>query len=174
MEIAVRAAVPGDAAELAAFAARRFRETYLPACAAADVHAYADAAFTPARQAEELADPAGTTLWAEVDGRAAGYAQLRVGAAPPGVPGARPVEVARFYVDAPWHGRGVAAALLDAALRAAAERGGDVAWLAVWERNERAIRFYERRGFRRVGSATFTMGADEQRDHLMARPVAGR
>ena len=170
-EMTMRAARRDEAEALAALAARLFRETYLPTCRAEDVHAYADASFTPARQAEELADAAGVTLLAEVDGRTAGYARLRMGHAPASVPGARPVEIARFYVDAAWHGHGVAAELMDAVMLAAAEHGGDVAWLAVWEENGRAIRFYERCGFQRVGEDTFTMGAEVQRDHLMARPV---
>ena len=168
----IRPARPEDVAALAAFAARLFRETYSPACRADDVEAYA-AAFTPELQAAELSDPAGATLLAEADGRLAGYAQLRAGQAPDGVPGERPVEIARFYVDARWHGRGVAAELMDAVHRAAAGLG-DFLWLSVWEENGRAIRFYRRRGFGVVGSATFRMGADEQRDHLMARPVETR
>lgn len=168
----IRAARPEEAGELSAFAARLFRETYSPACRADDVEAYATAAFTSDLQSAELNDPAGATLLAEVDGRLAGYAQLRAGRAPDGVPGERPVEIARFYVDAEWHGRGVAAEPMDAVHRTAAELG-DFLWLSVWEENGRAIGFYRRGGFGVVGSATFRMGEDEQRDHLMARPVRG-
>jgi len=45
----------------------------------------------------------------------------------------------------------------------------DVLWLGVWERNQRAISFYEKGGFRAVGSHTFLLGTDEQRDIVMAR-----
>ena len=40
------------------------------------------------------------------------------------------------------------------------------------ERNPRAISFYEKGGFRTVGSHTFLLGTDEQRDIVMARPLA--
>jgi ribosomal protein S18 acetylase RimI-like enzyme len=169
----IRPARPEDAGALSAFAARLFRETYSPTCRAADVEAYATDAFTPELQSAELCDPASATLLAEADGRLAGYVQLRAGQAPDDVPGRRPVEIARFYVDAEWHGRGVAAELMDAVHRAAADLG-DFLWLSVWEENGRAIRFYRRRGFGVVGHATFRMGEDEQRDHLMARPVETR
>jgi len=43
----------------------------------------------------------------------------------------------------------------------------------VWERNARAIAFYERWGFARVGSHPFKLGADEQTDLVMERPVKG-
>ena len=167
---AIRPARPEDAGELSELAGRLFRETYSPTCRAEDVEAYAAAAFTPERQSAELRDAAGVTLLAEVDGRLAGYAQLVRGQAPDGVPGGRPVEIARFYLDAAWHGRGVAAELMHAVQRTAAGLG-DSLWLSVWEENGRAIGFYLRHGFAVVGSTTFQLGSDLQRDHLMARAV---
>ena len=67
-----------------------------------------------------------------------------------------------------FHGRGVGEALLNACVRQAREWGCDVVWLGVWERNPRAIAFYEKWGFRRVGEQRFLVGTDSQRDHVMA------
>ncbi len=64
--------------------------------------------------------------------------------------------------------------LMDAALDAIADRGSDVAWLGVWERNPRAIAFYAKYGFVPVGAHVFTVGRDPQRDLVMARPSAAR
>jgi ribosomal protein S18 acetylase RimI-like enzyme len=77
----------------------------------------------------------------------------------------------RFYVDRPWFGRGVAPALMAACAAEARRRGGDVLWLGVWERNARAIAFYEKCGFRRVGIQPFQLGSDRQTDYVMARPL---
>ena len=59
-------------------------------------------------------------------------------------------EVYALYVLAEYHGRGVGRALMDAAL----ERLADYPKIALWvlEGNERAIRFYERYGFRFDGT----------------------
>jgi ribosomal protein S18 acetylase RimI-like enzyme len=43
----------------------------------------------------------------------------------------------------------------------------------VWERNPRAIAFYEKLGFAAVGEHEFRLGNDPQRDIVMARPVPG-
>jgi hypothetical protein len=51
------------------------------------------------------------------------------------------------------------------------ERGSDVAWLGVWERNPRAMAFYRKLGFVEAGSQVFQLGTDPQRDVVMARPV---
>jgi RimJ/RimL family protein N-acetyltransferase len=39
----------------------------------------------------------------------------------------------------------------------------------VWERNARAIAFYEKCGFMQAGSHVFLMGTDPQRDLVMIR-----
>jgi len=176
-----RRAVDADAERLAAFAARLFRETYGPAgdpalsggSRADDVEAYAGPHFAPAVQRAELADPALTTLVveaADAGGRAAlaAYAQVR---APSPHPAAGPAaaELARFYVDRPWHGRGVADALMGAAVDAARGAGAPALWLAVLGRNARAVGFYRRHGFRVAGAGTFRMGREVQHDWIMVR-----
>ena len=113
------------------------------------------------------------TLLAEVGDALAGYAQLRrAGGAPDGVPGIAPIELWRIYVDAPWHGSGLGAQLLRAAAETARGLGGDALWLSVWERNPRAIRFYDKSGMRIIGRADFLIGGEVQNDHVMAAPLA--
>jgi ribosomal protein S18 acetylase RimI-like enzyme len=59
-----------------------------------------------------------------------------------------------------------------ASIDALARRDGhDEVWLAVWEHNARAIRFYEKHGFTQVGEQPFTLGRDVQTDWLMSRSV---
>ena len=53
----------------------------------------------------------------------------------------------------------------------AREKDRDVMWLGVWEYNPRAQRFYEKNGFRIVGSHVFVLGEDPQTDLLMQREL---
>ncbi len=102
------------------------------------------------------------------------HRRLRSGEAPPlanqHLDGAtaRATEIARIYADHHWHGHGLGAALLRACIETAQEWGAEVIWLGVWERNPRAIAFYEKHGFRAVGEQEFQLGADRQRDVVMA------
>jgi ribosomal protein S18 acetylase RimI-like enzyme len=83
----------------------------------------------------------------------------------------RPVELSRIYVAANWIGRGVGAAIMQRCIDEARASDSDVLWLGVWERNERAIKFYEKWGFTKVGEHVFVLGSDPQTDWLMARAI---
>jgi ribosomal protein S18 acetylase RimI-like enzyme len=181
MPFSLRPATPHDAAALAALGERTFRDAFAAHNRAGDMDAYVALAFGVRQQSAELGDPRVTCLLAEPpDGdavaptRAAiGYAVVRQAAdeVPECVTGPDPVELARLYVERPWHGRGVGEALMRAAIEAARTRGGHTLWLGVWEHNPRARAFYARWGFVEVGEHAFALGADRQRDLLLARAI---
>jgi GNAT superfamily N-acetyltransferase len=173
----IRRGVAGDAAMLTALGRKTFLDAFAADNTPENTAAYVAHAYGVEQQAAELALPDGVFLIAEVDGTPAGYAYLRPAPLPahitdpaPGQPGLA-VEIARFYVDAPWHGRGIAHALMDAALDEAAQRGASTIWLGTWERNARGIRFYTKRGFHDIGAQPFRLGTELQRDRVMAREV---
>jgi GNAT superfamily N-acetyltransferase len=169
--IHVRRATLADADLLADLGARTFRDTFRADNTEADMNDYLVSAFAPGIQAEELADSRSAFLIAEAGGSPAGYARLRLGPSPRCVGGDAPAEIARFYADAPWIGRGVGAALMNACLDYARQEHCDVVWLDVWERNFHAMAFYGKWGFTVVGSQPFLVGSDLQTDLLMARTV---
>jgi ribosomal protein S18 acetylase RimI-like enzyme len=170
--VVIRVATLADAALLARMGEETFRDTFAADNTPADMEAYVAAAFGEAQQAAELADPHTRVLIAEIGGEAVGYVRLITGPAPARVAAQRPMEISRFYARTTWIGRGVGAALMTRALHEAQANGCDAAWLGVWERNLRAIAFYERWGFRAVGEQVFVLGSDPQRDLVMVRGVS--
>ena len=175
--LVIRQATPSDARALAMFAAAAFADTFAPDNTPEDMASYLGGAFGEARQRAELNDPACTVLLAERDGELTGYVMLRDGAAPSeatSVELGNAMEIARLYSGRQWIGTGVGAALMQDCLDLAAAHDRDWIWLAVWERNARAIAFYARWGFTDVGSQYFQLGADRQTDRIMARRVAAR
>ena len=171
----IRRATVDDAARLASAGARWFRETFGAENDPKDMVIYLEKAFGVRQQTEQLADPARLCLVAEEGEDLVGYALLRgtkPGAAPAGVVAEGPsLEVERFYVSRAWHGRGLASRLMEEVLHFAWALGARTVWLAVWERNHRAMRFYEKLGYREVGEQEFVLGTDRQRDLLLALPV---
>jgi len=168
--VRLRRATPSDASPLSTLAARLFEQAFGAANSPDDMRDYLAAAFSADAQRDELAD-AERVVWIAEDATAAaiGYAALRRGSAASGVAGARPAEIERIYADRAWHGRGVGDTLMRACVDQARAWKCDAIWLGVWERNPRAIAFYEKNGFRGVGSQTFRLGRDVQTDIVMAR-----
>ena len=62
--------------------------------------------------------------------------------------------------------------LMRAAREAAQELGGRHLWLGVWERNPRAIAFYSKAGFTKVGHHDFLVGGDRQTDWVLLAPLS--
>lgn len=170
---AFRVATPADAPALADFARRAFHDAYVGVMEPGLLERVLAEQFGAARQRAEIEDPWAAWIVAQVDGALAGYVYLRIGRVPEvGTPPA-PVEVARFYVDHAWHGRGVARALMDAAVAHARRVGGRTLWLAVWQRNPRAIAFYRKYGFTRIGVCSWEHTPGALEDDLMALDLRG-
>jgi ribosomal protein S18 acetylase RimI-like enzyme len=169
--LTIRRGTVADAALLSELGARTFSETFAADNTPEDLAAYIATSFNIAQQTAELEDPASTFLIAEIDGHAAGYAQLHGGAPEKGIEGANPVELVRLYVSREWLGRGIGEQLMRACVDEARQAGYETLWLGVWERNGRAQAFYRKWDFRTVGEHVFQLGSDLQRDILMERPL---
>lgn len=162
-----------DAAALAEFAARIFSDTFAADNRPEDMEAHLADRYGVRQQTEELSDPGIVTILAKEGSRLIAYTQIRRISPPDCVTGEEPVELGRFYVDGPWHGRGLAQRLMAAAQDAGRELGGRTFWLCVWEHNPRAIAFYEKCGFRDVGAKEFWLGSDQQSDRVMVMDLMG-
>lgn len=173
-ETHIREAREDDATQLVTLAERAFRDAFGADNAPSDMDAYVGETFTLERVRSELADEASTYLLAFIgdDDAPVGYAKLRAGVTDPCVTGPEPIELERIYADQSVIGRGVGAALMQAVLDTARAGGHLTLWLGVWERNARAIAFYERWQFVEVGSHPFLLGSDEQTDLVMQRAVS--
>ena len=60
---------------------------------------------------------------------------------------------------------------MEASINVAREKGKEVVWLGVWERNQRAIDFYKSWGFEKFGECDFLRGDDLQHDWLMKKQL---
>lgn len=172
--ISIRTATAADVDLLYRLGLETFSETFSRDNAPSDMAIYLAKAFSPEIQSAEVADPGSRFLIAEEGSETVGYARLQAGPSPPEVGGATPIEIARLYSRSAWIGRGVGGVLMRACLDTAERLGCDTIWLGVWERNRRAIAFYEKWGFRQVGTHEFLLGNDPQTDWLMTRAVVDR
>ena len=170
MSVKIRRARPEDAAPLAELAAKIFFDTFAASTPPDDMAAFLASAYSEERQGREIGDPSIITLVAD-DGGLIAYAQVQRGEVPPCVSGPDPVELMRFYVEKTHHGRGVAHRLMAEVESVARGLNAQTIWLGVWERNDRALAFYRKYGFREVGSKPFAVGRDVQTDLILERRI---
>lgn len=163
--IAYRGATTADAAAIDAMFRQCFTETFAPLYDPADLDAFF-AGFSKAGWREELDDDAFAFCLAEDGGTLAGYAKLGPVSLPvePAGPAA---ELRQLYLLKPWHGAGVAQALMDWVLAEARGRGAEELYLSVFIENYRAKAFYARYGFEAVGRYDFMVGRQADHDIIM-------
>src|SRR5215208_7060255 len=177
MSVTIRRAVAGDAPELARLAAVTFGLACPPHTTQESIATFVRDVLSERNFDAYLADPARIVLVAEedVDGRqAVGYSMVVLGephdADARAAIGHRPTaELSKLYVLPDRHGGGVAAQLMAHTLRAAGDAGAVGVWLGVNQLNARAIRFYEKSGFARVGEKRFHVGTGLERDFVLER-----
>ena len=175
MPVTLRRASPQDADALALLAAQTFRDGWAAIITPPVADAYVTEAFAVERLAAEIADPLGSIVVAvDAAGSLVGYARLASAAkaTPDCITGPQPILLQRLYVAAEYRGQGVADALLINCTAEALRRGGKSLWLEADVRNERAWRYYLRRGFVDVGGTVYQLpGAVNDRIRVLQKHI---
>lgn len=174
----IRRAVPADAAALAVLAAATFPLACPPHTTDEAKAAFIRSVLSEERFAGYLADPTRAILVDDDgNGHLRGYTMLVFGE-PSDADAAssvtlRPtVELSKCYVLPSHQGYGTSGMLMAASLATAGEWGAAGIWLGVNEENARAIRFYEKSGFAKVGRKSFLVGDRYESDYVLERPLA--
>ncbi|PRY65986.1 ribosomal protein S18 acetylase RimI-like enzyme [Glaciihabitans tibetensis] len=176
MPVSTRIATPADAALLNALAAATFGLACPPGTTAESVAEFVATHLSAEHFVGYLADPLRELIVVERDATPAGYSMLVYSdSTDPDVVQsltARPsAELSKLYVLEGHHGAGVGAALMEASVTAAEQRGFAGVWLGVNQLNERANRFYERQQFRIVGEKKFALGDSLEEDWVRERII---
>ncbi|WP_413512322.1 GNAT family N-acetyltransferase [Myroides odoratus] len=100
-----------------------------------------------------------------------GYLKLNTGTAQTEHLLLNSLEIERIYVHQAYHGKKIGQILLEQALQVAQNLKVTSVWLGVWERNQRAIRFYEKNGFKVFDQHQFQLGDDLQTDWMMKKNI---
>lgn len=79
-----------------------------------------------------------------------------------------PIELRTIHVHPAFHGQGLARRLIDQTISHARTAGHASLWLGVYPENARAIRFYQKCGFVKMGQHEFKVGDQVDMDDIMA------
>lgn len=148
-----------------------FYEAFASQNTPANMKAYADSAFTQGKIRGELQNPESHFYFIYDDDQLAGYLKVNIGSAQSEDMGSDSLEVERIYILEAFHNKGFGKALLNLAYDIARAEQKKKVWLGVWEKNENALGFYRKQGFKKTGSHSFFMGTDKQTDYIAEKSL---
>ncbi|MEI7830966.1 MAG: GNAT family N-acetyltransferase [Prolixibacteraceae bacterium] len=96
-----------------------------------------------------------------------GYLNLNFDQAQTALINTKALEIERIYVLKEFQGKKVGQILFDTTLQTANRLKSEYIWLGVWEKNFRALTFYEKICFTEFGQHIFILGDDVQTDIMM-------
>ncbi len=170
-EIVLRRAGMEDAAMLALVGAATFLDGFACVLPGEAMVAHAARHHVPEVYARYLEKPE-IAAWLAVarnGGAPVGYAMLTPPELPTETIEEGDLELKRIYALSRFHGSGVGQRLMTTALAEARARGARRVTLGVYAGNARALRFYERNGFRQIGTRQFTVGSLLCDDFVLGR-----
>ena len=156
-----------DVKALQKFSIATFHESFAWGNTEENMQAYMNEAFNEKQLLKELNDPCSIFYFAKQENKIVGYFKLNTGMSQSDLQDQNGLEVSRIYVKKEYQGKQIGKLMLDRTIAIAKEKKAGFVWLGVWEKNESAIRFYERHGFVKYSRHSFMVGNDRQMDHVM-------
>jgi hypothetical protein len=156
-----------DVVALQNISSQTFIETFATVNTPENMTSYLTEEFSLEKLSSELINPNIEYYFARIGEEVIGYLKLNIGRAQKELQNENSLEIERIYVSKEYLGKQVGQLLLGKAIAIANDKKLDFVWLGVWEKNQRAIRFYEKNGFVVFDEHLFILGDDKQTDLLM-------
>lgn len=150
---------------------KTFTETYGEQNIEKDMEKYISEHFNNEVLSVELIDERNKFFIAYLENEPVGYLKLRVGQEPNELKNEHSLEIERIYVLGKLHGQKIGAQLMNHCITYAYVNNFRTIWLGVWEKNPKAIHFYQQWGFEIFSKHIFRFGNDDQWDWLMKKDL---
>ncbi len=148
-----------DAESMSELGAKSFLESHLTSATQKDLDDYIRNTYTKERFVKELEDSRNLFRIATIGERIAGYSKIVPNTSRPGITQTNSCKMERLYVLEEFIPQKIGQLLFDECLELAKAENQSGIWLNVWTGNPRAIRFYEKQGFSKVGDTMFKISA---------------
>ncbi|MCG7381910.1 GNAT family N-acetyltransferase [Paenibacillus sp. ACRRY] len=149
-----------------------FHDTFKDQNTPENMEAYLGKAFHLEQLEGELANPSSDIYFINYNEELAGYLKVNVNDAQSEKMGEEFLEIERIYIRNQFQNYGLGKHLLNKAIEVAMDKNKSKIWLGVWEKNRKAIAFYNKMGFIQTGAHSFYMGDEEQTDFIMSKTLA--
>lgn len=160
-----------DLDQLRELSIRTYSETFGALNTEDNLKEYLDRAFNIDTLREELMNDESRFFFLYIDNDLGGYLKLNEYMAQTDINDPESIELERIYVMREFQGSGSGSFLMKKAIDLAIEGSKKYIWLGVWEKNAKALSFYEKKGFYQIGQHSFVMGDDEQTDFVLRKDL---
>ena len=171
MNFHIRYATSDDAKLIADLSHQTFYEAFAAQNTKENMDKFLNQQFTKGKLILEVGAPGNTFMLAYNEQEVVGYTKLRENTEPRSLDITPALEIARLYVVNHMIGKGVGKLLMQTIIDFARQRNVPAVWLSVWDKNERALDFYNQWGFEKFDETLFVLGDDIQTDWLMKKKV---
>ena len=144
-----------------------FFETFADSNDEENMRLYLDENFSLEKLKQELNTPGSEFYFIKQEQLPIGYLKINFAQAQTELKDPSSMEIERIYVLQDHHGKNIGQLLFDKALQRALEENISYVWLGVWEKNKRAVNFYQKNGFVVFDQHIFKFGPEEQTDLMM-------
>jgi len=165
--IQIRVAGIQDAGLINEIARKTFMETYGEMNTPENMEAYLQSQFSDEKIKEEMESRHSRFFLAYLDEIPVAFTKVRDDRRAKKLEHIKALEIQRIYVLQEYQGFSLGKAMLDMIKGLAHKEGYQTIWLQVWQKNSKAIRFYQKAGFMVFETASFLLGSSNQQDFLM-------
>ena len=171
MNTNIRQCLLSDVEILREIGLETFDETFRPMNSPETMDRYLIESFSLEKLTQEVGNTYCNFYFIYSDSKLAGYLKINYAPAQSDINDSESVEVERIYVRKEHKGKGLGKVLMEYAFQQAIQNKKAYVWLGVWEKNVKAITFYEKMGFKEAGQHSFRIGNELQSDLIMKKIV---
>lgn len=171
MPINIRKCTEEDLSMLREISYETFNETFSSSNSPERMMEYLEQAFNLEKMKSELADNHSAFYFLYTDNVLAGYLKINESVSQTDIHDSKSIEIERIYVKKEFQAKGFGYILLNKAVEYAKEMDKAYVWLGVWEKNDKALKFYKKNGFYKVAEHPFYIGEEKQTDYVMRKNI---
>ena len=169
--IIIKKVTEDDLSILKEISIKTFTETFAKDNTPEDTQKYIETNFTDEKILSEIKNEGSYFFIAFLDEKPVAYLKLNVGKAQTEEQGDDSMEIQRIYVLSEFKGKRIGSKLMEKAEDEAKKMKVKRIWLGVWEHNDAALAFYDKKGYKRFSEHIFMFGNDPQTDYLLEKKI---
>lgn len=151
---------------------KTFHDSFIAITPEAAMQEYLNSAFNHEQLTQELNDSNSIFYLVYFSENIAGYGKINFDKSPYGLPEMPDVmEIQRIYIDLPFQGIGAAHQLMQLFFKEAKKRGLRNIWLSTGSFNNKALHFYAKYGFTKIGNHEFWVGDELFDDVILYKEI---